>query len=89
MALGAARGDVLRMVLRMGLRLSIIGIVIGLVATSAVTRAITSQLWNISPHDPMTFVSVVVVITAVGLVACYFPARRATKVDPMVALRYE
>jgi putative ABC transport system permease protein len=89
MALGAERGHVLTMVLRMGLRLSIIGIVAGLIATAAVTRAITSQLWNVSPQDPLTLVSVVAVITFVGLIACYFPARRATQVDPMIALRYE
>jgi predicted permease len=89
MALGAARHDVLKMVLRMGLRLSAIGIVIGLLATSAVTRAIASQLWGVSPQDPVTFAVVVAVIVCVGVAACYFPARRATKVDPMVALRYE
>jgi predicted permease len=89
MALGAARPDVLKMVLRMGLRLSVIGIVIGLLATSAVTRALASQLWGVSPRDPVTFGAVVAVIVCVALAACYFPARRATKVDPMVALRYE
>ena len=89
MALGAARLDVLRMVLRMGLRLSVVGIAIGVLATAAVTRAIESQLWGVSSHDPATFISVVLVIVGVSLAACYFPARRATKVDPMVALRYE
>jgi putative ABC transport system permease protein len=89
MALGAARGDVLKMVLRMGLRLSAIGIVLGLIATSAVTRAIATQLFGISPHDPVTMAGVVLVVIGVGLAACYFPAKRATKVDPMVALRYE
>ena len=89
MALGAGRGDVLKMVLRMGLRLSVIGIVVGLIATSALSRAIASQLWGVSPHDPVTLVGVVFLITLVGLAACYFPAKRATRVDPMVALRYE
>jgi putative ABC transport system permease protein len=89
MALGAARGDVLKMVLRMGLRLSAVGIVLGLIATSAVTRAIASQLWGVSPRDPVTLIGVVCVVTGVGLAACYFPAKRATRVDPMVALRYE
>jgi ABC-type antimicrobial peptide transport system permease subunit len=89
MALGAGRGDVLKMVLRMGLRLSVVGIVLGLAATSAATRSIKSQLWNVSPYDPVTLIGVVAVITGVGLAACYFPARRATRVDPMVALRYE
>ncbi len=89
MALGAERGDVLKMVLRMGLKLSAIGIVIGLLATAAVSKAIASQLWGISPHDPVTLAGVAALVTCVGLLACYFPARRATKVDPMIALRYE
>jgi len=89
MALGAARGDVLKMVLRMGLRLSAIGMVAGLVVTALVTKTIKSQLWNVSPYDPVTLALVVAVVTCVGLAACYFPAKRATRVDPMVALRYE
>jgi putative ABC transport system permease protein len=89
MALGAARSDVLKMVLRMGLRLSVIGIVAGLIATFATTRAISGQLWEVKAYDPVTLVSVVVLVMGVGAAACYFPAKRATKVDPMVALRYE
>jgi putative ABC transport system permease protein len=89
MALGAARSDVLKMVLRMGLRLSVIGIVAGLIATFATTRAISGQLWEVKAYDPVTLVTVVVLVMGVGAAACYFPAKRATKVDPMVALRYE
>ena len=89
MALGAERMHVLKMVLRMGIQLSAIGIVLGLLATSAVTRTLASQLWGVSPRDPMTLGSVVAVVVCVGVAACYFPARRATRVDPMVALRYE
>jgi putative ABC transport system permease protein len=89
MALGAARQDVLKMVLRMGLRLAVIGIVLGLIATSAVTRALASQLWGVSPYDPVTLITVVAVVVCAGAAACYFPAKRATRVDPMVALRYE
>jgi predicted permease len=89
MALGAARSDVLKMVLQMGLRLSAIGIVLGLIATWGVTRAIASQLWGVSPHDPVTLIGVVALVVCVGVAACYFPAKRATRVDPMVALRYE
>jgi len=89
MALGAGRADVLRMVVRMGLQLVALGVVIGLAASLGVTRVIASQVWGISPHDPATITVVVAVMSAAGVAACYFPARRAMKVDPMVALRYE
>jgi putative ABC transport system permease protein len=89
MALGAREGDVFRMVLGMGLRLLGAGAVLGVAASLAVTRVLRHQLLNVSPYDPATMACVVVVLGAVGLCACYFPARRATRVAPMVALRYE
>jgi putative ABC transport system permease protein len=89
MALGAGRADVLRMVLWMGARLLGLGLAAGLLASFAVTRLIASQLWGVSPHDPVTLCLVVAVVAASGLAACYFPARRATRVDPMIALRYQ
>jgi predicted permease len=89
MALGAARRDVLRMVSAMGLRLIALGAAIGLLASFAATRLIAAQLTGISPHDPATLGAVVVLMTLVGLAACYFPAQRASKVDPLVALRTE
>jgi putative ABC transport system permease protein len=89
MALGAGAADVVRMVLRMGLQLIGLGVGLGLLASFAVTRVIANQLWGVSPRDPLTLVAVVAVVGLAGLAACYFPARRATKVDPLVALRYE
>ena len=89
MALGASRKDVLQMVLWMGARLIALGLILGLLASFGVARLIASQLWGVSPHDPITLCGVVAVVALAGLAACYFPARRATKVDPMVALRYE
>jgi putative ABC transport system permease protein len=89
MALGAGRADVLRMVLSMGARLIGLGVIAGLVASFGVARLIASQLWSVSPYDPITLCGVVAMVAMVGLAACYFPARRATHVDPMVALRYE
>jgi putative ABC transport system permease protein len=77
------------MVFRMGLRLIAIGIIIGVLVTFAATHVISSQLFGISSVDPVTFGGVIVVIGVTGLAACYYPARRATRVDPMVALRYE
>jgi putative ABC transport system permease protein len=89
MALGAQQSNVLQMVLRKGMRLMIAGIVTGLFASFALTRLLTSQIWGVSATDPLTFTVVVVVVVGVGLVACLMPARRATHVDPLVALRYE
>jgi predicted permease len=89
MALGAGNTHVFRMVLGMGLRLIAIGVAAGLLVTFAVTRVIASKLWGVSPYDPMTMGGVVGVVGVVGLAACYFPARRATRVDPLIALRYE
>jgi putative ABC transport system permease protein len=89
LALGATRGDVLRMVLLGGLRLVGIGIAIGVLASLGVTRVLSSQLFGVAPHDAATLLSVAAVVVAAGLLACYLPARRAMRVDPMVALRYE
>ncbi|MFZ1136047.1 MAG: ABC transporter permease [Candidatus Korobacteraceae bacterium] len=89
MALGAPTSDVLKMVLSKGLRLIGVGMVLGILASVALTRLVASQLWGVSPRDPVTFVGVMVVLTVVGTAACLVPARRATRVDPLVALRYE
>jgi putative ABC transport system permease protein len=89
MALGAGRAHVLGMVMRMGLVLMGLGTVVGLAASLVLTRVLSNQLEGISPHDPLTFVSVTLVIAVVGFAACWFPAMRATRVDPTVALRLE
>jgi putative ABC transport system permease protein len=89
MALGAGHADVVWLVLRSGLQLVGLGMGVGLLASFAVTRVIANQLWEVSPHDPLTLGAAVAVVALAGLAACYFPARRATKVDPLVALRVE
>jgi putative ABC transport system permease protein len=89
MALGAQRNDVLRMVFKKGLALILAGTIAGLVASLAMTRLMANQIWGVSRTDPWTFSAAATVILAVGLAACFFPARRATQVDPLVALHYE
>lgn len=89
MALGATRWDVLTMVCMQGLRLTAIGLAVGLALSFALTRLMSKVLFGISPTDPLTFGTVAVALALVALLACYVPARRATRVDPMVALRYE
>ena len=89
MALGAGRKDVLAMVVRMGARLVGLGVLAGLLASLGLARAISSQLFGVSAHDPATPLSVAGLLLVIGLAACWIPARRATRVDPLVALRYE
>src|SRR5262249_24943957 len=89
MALGARRIHVLRMVLGQGARLIVIGEATGLAAALALTQLMTSLIFNVSPADTLTFASVTALLTLVALLACAVPARRATRVDPMLALRYE
>jgi len=89
MALGAARGDVLLLICKQGLRLAAVGLAAGLALALGATRLMSKVLFGVSPTDPLTFASIIVILAVVALLACYVPARRATRVDPMVALRYE
>jgi len=89
MALGAQRRDMLRLVVRQGMALALAGVAAGLAAALAATRVMSSLLFGVSATDPQTYALVAAVLVVVALAACLVPARRATKVDPMVALRYE
>jgi ABC-type antimicrobial peptide transport system permease subunit len=87
MALGATRGSVLGMILGQGMRLTTIGLVAGLIASFGLTRLLQAQLFNVKPTDPLTLTAVTGFIAVIAFVACYVPAQRATRVDPMVTLR--
>jgi putative ABC transport system permease protein len=89
MALGAQRQEVLQLVLSDGFKIVAAGVFVGIGVSSALTWYMRSLLYAVNPNDPLTFVVVAVLLALVALAACYIPARRATKVDPMVALRYE
>jgi putative ABC transport system permease protein len=89
MALGAQTRDVMRLVVKQGVKLVALGLALGLVGSFALTRLLTALLFGVTKHDPLTFVAVSVLLAAVALLACYIPARRATRIDPLVALRYE
>jgi putative ABC transport system permease protein len=89
LALGAQTSKVLQIVIGQGMRMALVGIGIGLAAAFALTRAMASLLFAVAPTDPLTFIGITILLAAVALVACYIPARRAAKVDPMIALRYE
>jgi ABC-type antimicrobial peptide transport system permease subunit len=88
-ALGAEWRDVLMLILKSGMSLVVLGLAIGLAGALALTRLMSTLLFEVSPSDPLTFLAVVFSVIFAALLACYIPARRATKVDPLIALRYE
>jgi putative ABC transport system permease protein len=88
-ALGAQVGDIMSLMLRQGAALTLVGLALGILGALALTRFLKSLLFEVAPHDLSTFAFVSLVITVVAMVACYVPSRRATRVDPLVALRHE
>jgi putative ABC transport system permease protein len=89
MAMGAERGGVLRQVITRGLLLTVVGVVLGIAASLGLTRFISSQLYGVSATDPMSFAGISLLLVGVALAACYIPARKAARADPLVALRHE
>jgi ABC-type antimicrobial peptide transport system permease subunit len=89
MALGAQRSDVLRLVIGQGAKMALAGVAIGTGAALGLTRLMANQLFGVSAHDPLTFAGVAVLLILVAVAACVIPARRAMRIDPMIALRYE
>jgi ABC-type antimicrobial peptide transport system permease subunit len=89
MALGASSGQVMRMVIGSGLKLAIVGIAVGVLVALGAARSLTALLYQVAPNDPVSFISVPILFMAVAMAACYLPARRAMRVDPLAALRYE
>ena len=89
LALGATRGRIVNLVLKQGMSLAGAGVIVGTVAVAAFARSLASLLYQVAPMDPATFGGTAVFLLMVAFLACYVPARRAAKVDPMVALRYE
>ena len=89
LALGAQSSDILRLVVEHGMRLALAGVGFGIISSLALTRLMTALLYGISAADPLTLIAVTVLLVIVTLVACWIPARRATRVDPMAALRFE
>jgi len=89
MALGARRRDVLKLVVRHGMLLTLVGVLVGVAGALGLTRVMASLLFGVTAKDPLTFVAVAGLLSAVAFIACFVPALRATKVDPLVALRYE